>query len=161
MEGHVRWGVPKNVAYRKMAELRLTGLTLAFIASMHTLATYAALTGSRDTKETRSSVRGTSRSVIRSLTRPPSMYLHCHPDNGLRSPQNPSTVLPSRVYRDKKFGWHVWEVIPAKKCYARRTTDPDLQTSRDTEKWDYTREFVDRLLRICGKFNRRRREMQI
>lgn len=38
----VRWGVPKNVAYRKMAELRLTGLTLAFIASMHTLGTYAA-----------------------------------------------------------------------------------------------------------------------
>lgn len=44
----VRWGIPKNVAYRKMAELRLTGLTLAFIASMHTLGTYAAsLMGSR------------------------------------------------------------------------------------------------------------------
>lgn len=75
------------------------------------------------------------------------MYLHCHPDNGLRSQQNLSTVLlPSRI-PDKKslagmFGRSFWP--------RNVTRGSRLLEIRN----GIICEFVDRLLRICGKFNR-------
>lgn len=120
----VRWGIPKNVAYRKMAELRLTGLTLAFIASMHTLGTYAAsLMGSRH--QGNEIIRPGNDSVGDSIV---NAALHVSALSPLimafdRLKISPRFFLPERIrpFQIRTLLACLGEVILAEKCYARRT----------------------------------------